>query len=109
MNGCQHPGIRLAALCALLAVAGCATTAPPPLTELALARTAIAQAEQAGAAAAAPLELSAARERLDQAERLANHDPDLARWRATEAQSDAQLAEATAHDAKARPGGSAAG
>ncbi len=102
MNDCQHAGIRLAALCAVLAVAGCVTTAPPPLTELALAKTAIEQADQAGAAEAAPIELSAARERLEQAERLASRDPDQARWAAQEAEADARLAEATAADAKAR-------
>ena len=66
MNRCQQSLIGASALCALLAVAGCVVTAPQPLTELALARTAITQAEQAGAAQAAPVELSAAREGIKQ-------------------------------------------
>lgn len=102
MNRCQQSLIGVSALCLLLTAAGCVVAPPQPLTELALARTAIAQAEQAGAAQAAPLELNAARERLAEAEHLAGDDPDRARWRAREAESDARLAEATAQDAKAR-------
>ena len=102
MNRCQQSLIGASALCALLAVAGCVVTAPQPLTELALARTAITQAEQAGAAQAAPVELSAARAHLAEAEHLAGDDPERARWRARESESDARLAEATAQDAKAR-------
>jgi hypothetical protein len=102
MNRCQQALIGASALCALVAAAGCVSAPSPPLTELALARTAIHQAEQAGAAQAAPVELSAARERLAEAEHLAGDDPDRARWRASESESDARLAEATAQDAKAR-------
>jgi hypothetical protein len=102
MNRCQQSLMGAGALCVLLAAAGCVVAPPQPLTELALARTAITQAEQAGAAQAAPVELSAARERLAQAEHLAGDDPDRARWRARESESDARLAEATAQDAKAR-------
>ena len=101
MNRCQQTLIGATALCAVLAAAGCAS-APQPLTELALARTAITQAEQAGAAQSAPVELSAAREHLAEAEHLAGNDPDRARWRAGESESDARLAEATAQDVKAR-------
>jgi hypothetical protein len=102
MDTWQIPALRAAALCALVAAGGCVTAPAVPLTELALARTAIAQAEQAGAAQTAPVELSAARERLGEAEHLTPSDPDRARWRAREAESDARLAEATAQDAKAR-------
>jgi Domain of unknown function (DUF4398) len=93
--------IRLAAVCVVLTAAGCVSVPPAPLTELALARTAIVQAEHAGAAQAAPTELSSARQRLSDAEQLQIRDPDLARWRAREAESDARLAEAIAQDARA--------
>lgn len=101
MTGCQN-SIRTLALVAVVTVAGCVAAPPPPLTELALARSAIFDADQAGAAQAAPAELNAARERLAEAEQLAPHDEQLARWRAKEAESDARLAAATARDAKAR-------
>jgi len=81
MNRCQQSLIGASALCAVLAAAGCVVAPAQPITELALARTAITQAEQAGAAHAAPVELSAARERLAEAEHLAGDDPDRARWR----------------------------
>ena len=103
MNTSLIFGTRAAALCAIVAAVGCVSAPPAPPTELVLARTAIAQAEQAGAAQTAPVELSAARERLSEAEHFASHDDfDLARWRAQESESDAKLAEATAQDAKAR-------
>ena len=60
------------------------------------------EAEHAGAAQAAPAELSSARKRLNDAENLQARDPDLARWRAQEAESDARLAEAIAQDAHSR-------
>jgi Domain of unknown function (DUF4398) len=93
--------LRAAPLSIFLAAAGCAAVPPAPLTELALARTAIVEAEHAGASQAAPIELSSARQRLSDAEQLQARDPDLARWRAREAESDARLAEAIAEDARA--------
>jgi hypothetical protein len=94
--------LRAAALVAVVAVAGCVVAPPPTLGELAQARTAILEAEQAGAAQTAPGELNAARERLAQAEQLVPTDVQLARWRAREAESDARLAQARAQDAQAR-------
>lgn len=102
MNRCQQSLLGATALGAILAAVGCASAPQQPLTEIALARTAITQAEQAGAAQAAPVELSAAQQRLGEAEHLSGQDPEQARWRARESESDARLAEATAHDAKAR-------
>ncbi len=96
----QQLGIRLGALVALFIV-GC-VSAPQPLTELDLARSAIEQAQRLGAAQTAPTELAAARDRLDEAERLAPRDADLAKWRAREAEADANLAAATARDARVR-------
>jgi hypothetical protein len=93
--------LRTAAVCSVLMAPGCAFVQSTPLTELAQARAAIVQAEHAGAAQVAPDELSSARQRLSDAEQLQSRDPDLARWRAGEAESDARLAEAIAEDARA--------
>lgn len=90
------------AICVVLGAGGCASVPSAPLTELTLARTAIVQAEHAGAAQAAPDELSSARQRLRDAELLQLRDPDLARGRAREAESDARLAESIAEDARAQ-------
>ncbi len=99
MLAIQQLRIRLGALVALFIV-GC-VTAPQPLTELDLARSAIEQAQQLGAAQTAPTELAAARDHLSEAERLAPRDADMAKWRAHEAEADANLAAATARDARA--------
>jgi Domain of unknown function (DUF4398) len=102
MSAVQISLLRAAAIVAIVTAAGCVVATPPALSELAEARAAIVQAEQAGAAQSAPGELNAARERLAEAEQLAPSDQELARWRAREAQSDAQLAQATALDAQTR-------
>jgi septal ring factor EnvC (AmiA/AmiB activator) len=77
-------------------MAGCAS-APPPNEKLAIARTAVQRAEQAGAGERAPSELATARDKLDKATQAANDDKKelAARW-ADQANIDAQLAEATA-------------
>ena len=89
--------LRTAAWVALVTAVGCVAASPPALTEVSQARTAIVQAERAGAAQSAPGELNAAHERLAEAQQLAPSDAELARWRAREAESDARLALATAH------------
>lgn len=93
---------RLAALVCIVTIAGCVVAPPASVTELADARAAIAQAEQAGAEQSAPGELNAARDRLAEAQQLLPSDPQLARWRAGESEADARLAQATAQDAQAR-------
>ena len=94
--------LRAVGLVAIVTAAGCVAASPPALSEVSQARTAIIQAERAGAAQSAPGELNAAHERLAEAEQLAPTDAELARWRAREAESDARLALATAQDAQAR-------
>jgi hypothetical protein len=75
-----------------LALAGCATIPPDPAV-LDNARSAISQAEQAGASEYSPLELRFAGERLEQAERaLVDGDADEVRRLADEAEIEAQLA-----------------
>jgi hypothetical protein len=85
----------------VLGAVSCASVPPAPLVELSTARTALTDAEHAGAAQAAPVELSSARRQLHDAEQLQTRDPDLARWKASEAESDARLAQSIAQDAHA--------
>jgi len=82
-----------------LAVAGlalltaCAST-PPPTAELAVGRAAVERAT-GPAAAEAPVEMAAARDKITRANAaFASKDYELARRLATEAEADATLAEA---------------
>lgn len=85
-----------------LVMAGCATIPPDPAL-LNNARTAITQAEDAGANEYAPLELRFARERLEQAERsMTDGDAEQIRRLADEAEIEAQLALARTHAALTR-------
>jgi hypothetical protein len=102
MSSLRNSLLRAAAIVGIVTAAGCVVAPAPSVTELADARAAIVQAEQAGAQQSAPAELDAARERLAEAQQLVPTDPQLARWRAREAESDARLAQATAQDAQAR-------
>jgi hypothetical protein len=71
--------------------------------KIAVARSAVEHAEQAGAPEAAPVELASARDKLARAEK-ANADRDLkpaADW-ADQANIDAQVAEATASLARSK-------
>ena len=93
----------LAALgCVALLAAGCASV-PPPKEEMALARSAIANALGAGGVEHAPIEMRTAQEKMDRASRAMDKEEyDAARRLAAEAQADARLAEKIAQAAKAR-------
>lgn len=81
--------------------AACAS-APPPTEQMALARSAIEDAQGAGAPESAPRELNAARVRLDEARRAGEaNDNDVARRLAEEAEADAKLAAAKARSTRA--------
>lgn len=89
-------------LATLLFLAACATTPIDPGI-LDNARTAIAQAEEAGAEEYSPLELRFARERLARAETLVEEgQPDDARRMVDQAEVEAQLAVARTRAALAR-------
>ena len=92
-----------AALAVALVLGACATKEPAPVEQLTRARASIAQAESAGAAQTAPLELQSSREKLGKAE-AASHDEKYAQARAyaEESQADAELAERKARVAKAQ-------
>lgn len=87
---------------ASMLLAACAST-PAPTAQVAVSKAAVADAAGAGGMAFAPVEMKAAREKLDSANAaIATNDYDRARMLAEEAQVDAQLAEAKAHSSKAR-------
>ncbi len=85
-----------------LFTAGCAGSRMPP-PDMSAARSAIADADQAGAGEAAPLELRNARQKLQQAEQaLERDDQERAAFLTDEAQVDAELAQAKTRSAKAQ-------
>ena len=97
-----HTPLTAAALCAAFVVgaAGCAST-PIPNEKIAVAKSSVQRAEQAGAVADAPVEMQAARDKLARAEKaLADHDAQPATQLAEQANADAQLAEATAQESR---------
>jgi len=92
--------LKYAALCAVIALsaAGCATT-PIPNEKIAVARSSVQRAEQAGAPELAPVEMAAARDKLTRAEKAAaEHEALPATQLAEQANADAQLAEASAQE-----------
>jgi Domain of unknown function (DUF4398) len=85
-------------ICALvvMGMAACAST-PIPNEKIAVAKSSVQRAEQAGAPEFAPVELAAARDKLARAEKAAaSHEEQPATLLAEQANADAQLAEATA-------------
>ena len=92
-----------AAIAAAFVLGACASKPPAPIEQLTRARASIAQAESAGAAQAAPLELQSSRDKLGKAE-AASQDKkfDQARAYAEESQADAELAERKSRAAKAQ-------
>jgi len=83
---------------AIPGLAACASS-PVPNEKIAVAQASMQRAEQSGAPQFAPVELSAARDKLQRAERAeASHDAQPATMLAEQANVDAQLAEATAQE-----------
>ena len=96
--------IKCATFCAVIALApaGCVTT-PIPNEQIAVAKTSVQRAEEAGAPELAPVEMAAARDKLARAEKAAaDHDAQPATQLAEQANADAQLAEATAQEKHSR-------
>lgn len=86
----------------LLLAAGCSGSRLPS-PDLSPTRSAIAQADQAGASESAPLALRNARQKLEQAEAASNRgDNRTAQMLAEQAEIDARLAEARARSARAQ-------
>jgi hypothetical protein len=105
-NSLQY--MRFVALgCAAAIIAGCASI-PAPREQIAVSKSAIANALSAGGSEYAPVEMKNAQEKLDRANAaMAKEDYEDARWLAEQAQADARLAEKKAQSAKARKSASA--
>lgn len=87
---------RAAIAAAVLGVVGCAST-PIPNEKIAVAKASVQRAEQSGAPEFAPVELAAAKDKLNRAEKAASdREAQPATMLAEQADVDAQLAEATA-------------
>mgnify|MGYP001211655756 CR=1 FL=1 len=97
-----NPRTLLAIAAASLALAGCASV-PAPTEQMAVSKSAIANAASAGGGEYASIEMRSAQDKMDRANAaLAKEDFESARWLAEEAQVDARLAEKKAQSAKAR-------
>jgi hypothetical protein len=87
---------------AIALIAGCASI-PPPTEQMAVSKSAIANAASAGGTEYAPVEMKAAQDKMDSANRaMAREDYESARRLAEQAQADARLAEKKAQAAKAQ-------
>lgn len=85
--------VRLVILLLPLLIMACATRPPAPDQELAVARSALSSAEDAGAREHAEADFRQARQKLEQAEAARNRgEHDRARRLAIEAESDARYA-----------------
>ena len=94
------PSGRLALAAGLLALLGACASTPPPVEQLAVGRAAVDRAN-GSAGAEAPVELSAARDKLAQANAAyGRKDYDGARRLSAEAEADAGLAEARARSVR---------
>ena len=97
-----NPRTLLAIAVASLALAGCAST-PAPTEQMAVSKSATANAASAGGGEYASIEMRSAQDKMDRANAaIAKEDFESARWLAEEAQVDARLAEKKAQSAKAR-------
>lgn len=86
---------------AVVFMGGCASM-PPPVAQMAVAKTALNNASTAGSEEYAPLQLKEARDKMDAAQRaMAAGNNELATQLAEEAQVDAELAIAKARSDKA--------
>ena len=96
--------VAVAALAAsALLLGACASKGPPPVEAMAAARTALTQAEAAGAGQLAPVELLSTRDKLAQADAaLRTENFDEARRLADQAAADGALAERKARAERAR-------
>jgi glutathione synthase/RimK-type ligase-like ATP-grasp enzyme len=94
--------IVLGAAALALSLAACATN-PVPNERIAVAQSSLQRAEQSGAPELAPVEMATARDKLARAQKAAaDHDAVPATDLAEQANIDAELAEATANEHRAK-------
>ncbi len=87
----------------VLMTAGCSSMKTPATAEVAVSKAAVEDAAGAGGAEFAPVEMSAAREKMALANKaMAKKDYKLAANLANEAEADAKLAQSKANSAKAQ-------
>lgn len=101
----KNSTLRFAIWCsaATLLMAGCSSLKTPATADVAVSKAAVDNAAGAGGAQFAPLEMTAAREKLALANKaMLAKDYKLARDLANQAQADAKLAEGKADSAKAQ-------
>lgn len=94
----------LGMLCAasLLLVAGCTSLKTPATADVAVSKAAVESAAGAGGMEYAPVEMTAAREKMARANKaMVDKDYALAEELAQQAQADAKLAQSKANSAKA--------
>jgi len=102
-RGSVRAALGLTLVAAVLALGACATSVPPPTSQMAVANAALAHAVGAGSAELAPVEMAMARDKMSRANlALAAEKNEEALALAQQAQLDAQLAEAKAEAVKAR-------
>jgi len=102
MSSCQWYRVAGVIGCAAVLMAGCASV-PRPTEQIAVSRSAVANAVAAGGPEYAPVEMRAAQDKLDRAHRAMDQEDYVdAKWLAEEAQVDARLAEKKAQSAKAQ-------
>lgn len=96
--------LRLSIVAVLAAsISACGSKAPRPVSELALANSALKNAESSGAREYAPIELRVAREKKAAADAaIAKKEYSKARLLTDQAQVDSELASATADAEKSR-------
>lgn len=88
--------------CTAVFIAGCASL-PPPTEQMAVSKSAIANAVSAEGNEYAPVEMRSAQDKMERANQaVVKEDYVSARWLAEEAQTDARLAEKKSHSAKAQ-------
>jgi hypothetical protein len=101
-SGYQSCRAVFAAGLAAAVLAGCASV-PAPTEQMAVSKSAIANAVAAGGSEFAAVEMKSAQDKMDGANRaMAKEDFADARWLAEQAQADARLAEKKAQSAKAQ-------
>ena len=103
-NLSSYPWLRAVGAigCAAAFIGGCASL-PPPTEQLAVSKSALANAVSAGGNEYAAVEMRTAQEKMERASQaVAKEDYEHARWLAEEAQADARLAEKKANSAKAQ-------
>jgi hypothetical protein len=87
---------RVLGVAAVATALACCASNPVPSEKIAVAKSSVQRAEQAGAPESAPVEMAAARDELARAEKAAAERDSVSAMRLAErANVDAQLAEAT--------------